>query len=42
MIVTRPFAGLAAETELIALREFVPSASAPLTLHRARRRTCRR
>ena len=32
MIVTRPFAGLAAETELIALREFVPSASAPLTL----------
>ena len=32
MIVTRPFEGLAAETELIALREFVPSASAPLTL----------
>ena len=32
MIVTRPFADLAAETELIALREFVPSASAPLTL----------
>ena len=32
MIVTRPFAGLAAETELIALREFVPSASASLTL----------
>jgi hypothetical protein len=32
MIITRPFAGLAAETELIALREFVPSASAPLTL----------
>jgi hypothetical protein len=32
MIITRPFEGLAAETELIALREFVPSASAPLTL----------
>ena len=32
MIITRPFAGLAAETELIALREFVPSASAPITL----------
>ncbi len=32
MIVARPFAGLAAETELIALREFVPSATAPLTL----------
>lgn len=32
MIVARPFAGMAAETELIALREFVPSATAPLTL----------
>jgi hypothetical protein len=32
VIVTRPFAGLAAETELIALREFVPSASAPMRL----------
>ncbi len=32
LIVTRPFAGLAAETELIALREFLPAASAPLTL----------
>ncbi len=32
MIITRPFAGLAAETELIALREFLPSASAPLTV----------
>ncbi|AZI57037.1 hypothetical protein EH165_01485 [Nakamurella antarctica] len=32
LIVARPFEGLAAETELIALREFVPSASAPLTL----------
>lgn len=36
LIVTRPFAGLAAETELIALREFVPSASAPLRLREAR------
>lgn len=32
LIVPRPFAGLAAETELIALREFVPSATAELTL----------
>jgi hypothetical protein len=32
MIVSRPFAGMTAETELIALREFVPSATAPLTL----------
>lgn len=32
MIVARPFEGMAAETELIALREFVPSATAPLTL----------
>ncbi len=32
MIVARPFAGLQAETELIALREFVPSATAPLSL----------
>lgn len=32
MIIARPFEGLAAETELIALREFVPSATAPLTL----------
>lgn len=32
LIVARPFEGLAAETELIALREFVPSATAPLTL----------
>jgi hypothetical protein len=31
-IVTRPFEGLASECELIALREFVPSASAPLPL----------
>jgi hypothetical protein len=30
--VARPFEGLAAECELIALREFVPSALAPLTL----------
>jgi hypothetical protein len=32
LIVVRPFEGLTAETELIALREFVPSATAPLTL----------
>ena len=32
LIVARPFAGSVAETELIALREFVPSATAPLTL----------
>jgi len=32
MIVARPFEGLAGETELIALREFVPSATVPLTL----------
>lgn len=31
LIVSRPFAGTAAEVELIALREFVPSATAPLT-----------
>ena len=30
--VGRPFEGLAGESELIALREFVPSATAPLTL----------
>ncbi|WP_433870795.1 DUF5926 family protein [Saccharopolyspora sp. CA-218241] len=32
VIVTRPFEGLAAETELVALREFVPSGTAPLPL----------
>lgn len=32
VIVTRPFAGLAAECELVALREFLPSATAPLPL----------
>ncbi len=32
MIVARPFEGLAAETELIAMREFVPSATVSLTL----------
>jgi hypothetical protein len=31
-IVLRPFAGLAAECQLVALREFVPSATAPLPL----------
>jgi hypothetical protein len=30
--IARPFEGLAAECELVALREFVPSATAPLTL----------
>jgi Family of unknown function (DUF5926)/SEC-C motif len=32
MIVARPFEGLAGETEMIAMREFVPSATVPLTL----------
>ena len=32
MIVTRPFAGLAAECDLVALRELLPSATAPLPL----------
>lgn len=32
VIVTRPFLGMAAECELVALREFVPSATAPLRL----------
>lgn len=32
VFVGRPFEGLAAETELIAMREFVPSATAPLAL----------
>jgi hypothetical protein len=35
MIVARPFAGLPGETELIALREFVPSATAALHLRDA-------
>lgn len=35
MIVARPFAGLPSETELIALREFVPSATATLHLRAA-------
>jgi len=30
VIVSRPFAGLAAECELVAMREFLPSATAPL------------
>ena len=30
--VARPFAGLTGETDLVAMREFVPSATAPLTL----------
>src|SRR5689334_4956620 len=36
-IVTRPFEGIAAECELVALREFVPSATAPLPLLDAKR-----
>ncbi|MDQ6656702.1 MAG: SEC-C domain-containing protein [Actinomycetota bacterium] len=32
MIVSRPFAGMKGEVELIAMREFVPSATVPLTL----------
>lgn len=32
VIVTRPFEGLAAECDLVALREFLPSATAPLPL----------
>lgn len=32
VIVLRPFAGLAGECELVAMREFLPSATAPLTL----------
>jgi Family of unknown function (DUF5926)/SEC-C motif len=34
VIVSRPFTGLAAECQLVALREFVPSATAPLPLAR--------
>ena len=30
VVITRPFEGLACECELIALREFVPSATVPL------------
>lgn len=36
VIVTRPFEGLAAECELVALREFVPSATAKLPLRSGR------
>jgi hypothetical protein len=32
VFVVRPFSGLAAERDLVALREFVPSATAPLTV----------
>ena len=32
VIVTRPFAGLTAESDLVAMREFLPSATAPLPL----------
>ncbi|MTD56394.1 DUF5926 family protein [Amycolatopsis pithecellobii] len=36
VFVAQPFEGLAAEPELVALREFVPSATAPLTLTEGR------
>lgn len=39
VIVTRPFEGLAAECDLVALREFLPSATAPLPLRTAAGRT---
>ncbi|MGH3977660.1 MAG: DUF5926 family protein, partial [Pseudonocardiaceae bacterium] len=39
VIVTRPFDGLAAQCELVALREFLPSATAPLPLAGAGERT---
>jgi hypothetical protein len=35
LIVTRPFEGLAAECDLVAMREFLPSATAPLPLREA-------
>jgi len=35
VIVTRPFEGLAAECDLVAMREFLPSATAPLPLREA-------
>lgn len=39
VIVTRPFEGLAAECDLVALREFLPSATAPLPIGSAPDRT---
>jgi len=39
--VPRPFAGMVAECELVALREFVPSATAPLSLRDTRTRAPR-
>ncbi|MGE3661037.1 MAG: DUF5926 family protein [Pseudonocardia sp.] len=39
VIVTRPFAGLAAECDLVAMREFLPSATAPLPMQDAGGRT---
>ncbi|GAA4688616.1 DUF5926 family protein [Pseudonocardia yuanmonensis] len=41
VIVTRPFEGLAAEPDLVAMREFLPSAVAPLPLREAGERTVR-
>src|SRR5690349_7961132 len=35
----RPFEGMASETDVVALREFVPSATAPLTLREPTDRT---
>ncbi|MGQ0577258.1 MAG: DUF5926 family protein [Pseudonocardia sp.] len=39
VIVTRPFTGLAAECDLVAMREFLPSATAPLPLREPDGRT---
>ncbi|WP_344425254.1 DUF5926 family protein [Pseudonocardia ailaonensis] len=41
VIVTRPFEGLAAEPDLVAMREFLPSALAPLPLAKAGERPVR-
>jgi hypothetical protein len=41
VIVTRPFEGLAAEPDLVAMREFLPSAVAPLPLREAGERSVR-
>jgi hypothetical protein len=41
VIVTRPFEGLAAEPDLVAMREFLPSAVAPLPLRETGGRTVR-
>lgn len=41
VIVTRPFEGLAIECDLVAMREFLPSATAPLTLRTPTERSVR-